>query len=43
MAVATAASTALPPSISMRIPACAASGCDAETALAPIMVGRSVG
>lgn len=31
MAVATAASTALPPSASIRRPACAASGCDVHT------------
>ena len=34
MAVAIAASTALPPSASIRSPACAASGCDVHTAFA---------
>ena len=38
-AVAIAASTALPPFISIRKPACAASGCEVETTLRP-KIGR---
>src|SRR5581483_4537650 len=38
---ATQASTALPPSMSARAPACAVSGCPAATA--PLMCGRVVG
>ena len=42
-AVATAASTALPPAASMRSPACAASGCEVETMLRAKTGRRGVG
>ncbi len=40
MAAAIAASTALPPASSIRSPACAASGCEADTTLRPITALR---
>jgi len=43
IAAASAASTALPPESSMRRPACAASGCEVETALRAMVGRRGVG
>ena len=43
IAVASAASMALPPSASTRAPACAASGWDVETTFAAIVGRRAVG
>ncbi len=43
IAAPSAASTALPPSSSIRRPACAASGCEVDTTFAAIVGRRAVG
>jgi hypothetical protein len=43
IAAPSAASTAFPPSSSIRRPACAASGCDVDTTFAAIVGRRAVG